>query len=537
MSAGDRKQRIARDIIHDFNIRPRLKNNKGTAILVAASIYDACHYLRIFTGTPFGQYCGIVTSYEPNHNAISREPAGSDERYKFDTYTRHVLTADQSTTQYEQDIKERFIKEPANCKLLIVVSKLLTGFDAPSCTYIYLDNQMRDHNLFQAICRTNRLDGEDKDYGYIVDYKELFEQVQTSIAVYNSEELETEDSGQDSNILLKDHLAEGRQQLETAREALAYLCEPVPLSETTGTKEIENYVHYFCGYAENPNDLDTTEPLRITFYKSVATFIRAYATLSRDLEDAGYTPTDIRTLEQDARFYTEVRAAIKTYASEELDVRRFEGDMRHLINSYIQADGTERLGDLSNVSLTAAIIETGIHDAIAQKLNRNKRLSNNAIAETIINNIRKTIIRDQLTDPKFYEEMSKLLDDLIAQKREDTDAYQDFLTEAEALVNKLDRQEPADDVPTQLQGKPGAIVLFNNLASIAATSFECPEDEEERSAIALALDTAMRENAPANWKGDKIRENEVLNAIFPIMNKDHTATQAIFDIIKAQSAY
>jgi type I restriction enzyme R subunit len=59
----------------------------------------------------------------------------------------------------------RFITEPANLKLLIVVSKLLTGFDAPSCTYIYLDNELHDHNLFQAICRTNRLDGDDKDYG------------------------------------------------------------------------------------------------------------------------------------------------------------------------------------------------------------------------------------------------------------------------------------------------------------------------------------------------------------------------------------
>jgi type I restriction enzyme R subunit len=115
----------------------------------------------------------MITSYEPNHNAISREPANSDERYKFDTYTKHVLKAGQTTKQYEDEMKRRFIEEPANCKLLIVVSKLLTGFDAPSCTYIYLDNDLHDHNLFQAICRTNRLDGDDKDYGHIVDFKEL----------------------------------------------------------------------------------------------------------------------------------------------------------------------------------------------------------------------------------------------------------------------------------------------------------------------------------------------------------------------------
>ena len=91
MSAGERKQRIIADIIEDFSLKPRLNNDRGTAILVVASIYDACHYFRLLQNTSFGPYCGIITSYEPNHNAISREPANSDERYKFDTYTQHVL--------------------------------------------------------------------------------------------------------------------------------------------------------------------------------------------------------------------------------------------------------------------------------------------------------------------------------------------------------------------------------------------------------------------------------------------------------------
>ena len=151
-SAGERKQRIITNIIEDFSLKPRLNSDRGTAILVAASIYDACHYFRLFQNTSFGQYCGIITSYEPNHNAISREPANSDERYKFDTYVQHVLSNGQTTKHYEDEMKRRFIEEPANCKLLIVVSKLLTGFDAPSCTYIYLDNRLHDHNLFQAIC-------------------------------------------------------------------------------------------------------------------------------------------------------------------------------------------------------------------------------------------------------------------------------------------------------------------------------------------------------------------------------------------------
>jgi type I restriction enzyme, R subunit len=531
MSAGERKQRIIADIIHDFGVQPRLNNDRGTAILVAASIYDACHYFRLFQNTSFGKYCGIITSYEPNHNAISREPKDSDERYKFDTYTQYVLLKDQTTKDYEDNTKQRFIDEPANLKLLIVVSKLLTGFDAPSCTYIYLDNELRDHNLFQAICRTNRLDGDDKDYGHIVDYKELFEKVQDSIAVYTSDELDIDEGGDDGNVAVKDRLKEGKAQLDAAREALRYLCEPVAMP-----RDIEQYLYYFCGDANDPAALLNTEPLRIAFYKSVATYLRAYAEAAQNLEDAGYSSADIVALEEEIEFYSDTRMAMKRHSGEELDIKPYEADMRHLINTYIQADLAEDLGNLSSLSLTELIIETGIHDAIAKKLNQKGKLSRNAVAEGIINNVRKTIIRDQLTDPKFYDEISKLLEDLIKQKCDDTIAYENFLKKAEELVTKMAVKNKGSH-PSLLNGHPAAIALFNNLASIPAVTFVCPTDDDDKARLALELDQAMREQAPAGWKGDDTREKQVLNALFPIISRDRVATQAIFEIIKNQPTY
>ena len=399
MSAGERKQRIIANIIEDFSLKPRLNNDRGTAILVAASIYDACHYFRLFQNTPFGRYCGIITSYEPVAAAISREPADSDERYKFDTYTQHLLRNHKTTKQYEDEAKRRFIEEPANMKLLIVVSKLLTGFDAPSCTYIYLDNELHDHNLFQAICRTNRLDGDDKDYGHIVDFKELFGDVQQAIAVYNSDELDMDEGcGGDNNVHLKDWLEEGKKKLDEAREALRYLCEPVPLP-----REVEQFLHYFCGDAANANALAETEALRISFYKAVAVFVRAFAAVAQDLSEAGYSAAEAAAVQREVEFYSEIRGAIKKHSGEELDIKPYEADMRHLINTYIQADPAADLGELGEMSLTELIIRTGIHDAIARKLNEKGKLSRNAIAEGIINNVRKTIIREQLTDPRFYE--------------------------------------------------------------------------------------------------------------------------------------
>jgi type I restriction enzyme R subunit len=541
MSAGERKQRIIASIIEDFTLKPRLNNDRGTAILVAASIYDACHYYRLLQNTSFGPYCGIITSYEPNHNAISREPPNSDERYKFDTYTEHVLEYGQTTKQYEDEAKRRFIEEPANCKLLIVVSKLLTGFDAPSCTYIYLDNELRDHNLFQAICRTNRLDGDDKDYGHIVDFKELFGDVQQAIAVYSSDELDIDEGGGgDNNVHLKNWLEEGKKQLDEAREVLRYQCEPV-----SPPREVEQFLRYYCGDAANANALTETEALRVAFYKAVAVFARAYSAIAQDLTAAGYSDAEAAAMQMDFDFFVEMRAAIKRHSGEELDIKPYEADMRHLINSYIQADAAADLGELGELSLTELIIKTGIHDAIAKKLNEKGKLSRNAIAEGIINNVRKTIVRDRLTDPRFYEQMSLLLEDLIKQSRADTAAYDEFLRKAEELARKLATKQSDDGTPAALHGRREATVIYNNLPRILAAGRGWPDAVAEPSPtqddalvkLALEIDRTIRERAPAGWKGDETRERQVLNALFPLLDRNREATQALFEIVKNQPGY
>ena len=541
MSSAERKQRIIASIVEDFSLKPRLNSDRGTAILVAASIYDACHYYSLFQNTTFGPSCGIVTSYEPNHNAISREPPQSDERYKFDTYTKHVLADRQSTKQYEDEAKRRFIEEPAQMKLLIVVSKLLTGFDAPSCTYIYLDNELHDHNLFQAICRTNRLDGDDKTYGHIVDFKELFSDVEEAIAVYSSDELDTDPgNGGDNNVHLKDWLGEGSKKLDEAREALRYLCEPVP-----PPRELEQYLHYFCGDSADSTALGENEPQRISFYKAVADYVRAFAAVTQDLTDAGYSDAKAVVIRNEVKFYEEIRSAVKKVSGEELDIKPYESDMRHLLNMYVQADPATDLGALSGLSLTEAIVETGIHDAVARELNARGTLSKKAIAEGIINNIRKTIIRARLTDPRFYEQMSKLLDDLIKQSREDAASYEEFLQSAEALAKRLHASQPGDNVPAELHGRREATAIFNNLPQILTAGRTDTDgaagssavDEDERLRLAIEIDRVMRDHAPAGWKGDQAREAQVQNALFPLLNRNRRATSALFELVRNQPGY
>ncbi|MCC7212952.1 MAG: HsdR family type I site-specific deoxyribonuclease, partial [Candidatus Brocadia sp.] len=205
LSSRSRLEKIVSDIVFDFNVKPRLNSDMGNAILVASSIYEACRYFELFQTTGLKGKCAIVTSYNPSTRDITTEDTGAntetEKEYIYNIY--RSLPGNKSTERYEDAAKEKFIKEPSNMKLLVVVDKLLTGFDAPPCTYLYIDKSMQDHGLFQAICRVNRLDSDDKEFGYIVDYKDLFRKVENAVAVYTSElDYDTFEKG-DVDVLLK----------------------------------------------------------------------------------------------------------------------------------------------------------------------------------------------------------------------------------------------------------------------------------------------------------------------------------------------
>ncbi|HCF38189.1 MAG TPA: restriction endonuclease subunit R, partial [Thermosipho africanus] len=182
LSSKSRLSKIVNDIIFDMETKDRLQNGRGNAILVAGSIYEACKYYELFQAEGFKK-CAIISSYVPNVNDLKGETTGEDADTesieKYEIYQK--MLNGKKPEEFEEEVKKQFINDPAQMKLLIVVDKLLTGFDAPPATYLYIDKKMQDHGLFQAICRVNRLDGEDKEYGYIVDYKDLFKSLEKSV--------------------------------------------------------------------------------------------------------------------------------------------------------------------------------------------------------------------------------------------------------------------------------------------------------------------------------------------------------------------
>jgi type I restriction enzyme, R subunit len=516
LSSHSRMEKVVSDIVFDFNVKPRLSNDKGNAILVASSIYEACRYFELFQKTELKNKCAVITSYNPKTSDITTEDTGAntetDKEFIYKTYSD--LLGEKSTEAYEDSAKEKFIKEPANMKLLVVVDKLLTGFDAPSCTYLYIDKSMQDHGLFQAICRVNRLDSDDKQFGYIVDYKDLFKKVENAVAVYTSE-LDYDDmNSADCDVLLQDRLKLGRERLDGAIEAAELLCEPV-----LPPKSMMEYLHYFCGNTEIPQELKDREIQRTALYKATVALIRAYANIADDMAAAGYSAHEVEHIKARLDFYLSLRESIRKASGETLDLKSYEADMRYLIDHYIEAQNSKVISPFGDMSLLEIIVKTGIADAINDLPNEIKG-SKEAVAETIENNVRSKIIKDHLLDPAYFEEMSRLLDEIIRERKTKAIAYEAYLIKIAELAKQVQIGIVAN-TPASLN-TPAKRAIYNNLGS----------DE----ALALQVDAAIKKVKQAAFRGNIAKENVIKAEIYKILNSVDEVNR-IFEIIKQQAEY
>lgn len=547
LSSRSRMERVVEDIIFDFSVKPRLSNERGNAILIASSIYEACKYFELFQKTVFKGKCAVVTSYNPLTRDATLEDTGAntetDKLYIYNTYTALLRDKGMANTEaYEDYAKKMFKEQPANMKLLVVVDKLLTGFDAPSCTYLYIDKSMQDHGLFQAICRTNRLDGDDKDFGYIVDYKDLFKNLVNekgtgALQVYTSE-LDHSAGGADSEILLQERLSKGRERLDNALNIVEMLCEPIQPPQG----ELE-HIHYFCGNTEIAEDLTEHEPQRVALYKATVALVRAYANIADELGRAGYSAAEIQRINQALDRYLKLREIIRNASGESLDLKAYEADMRHLIDTYIEADEPRKISPFDDMPLLELIVKTGIANAINSRLGGLKG-NKDAIAESIENNVRKKIIKEHLSDPAFYDKMSTLLDEIIAARKAKAIEYEAYLKRIAELVKQVEVGH-APDTPVQLN-TPGRRALYNilmqGLSSGGTFRVAEPSASYETAAkdgaleLAMRIDQAVKHERPDSWRGVQAKENVIKTALLAIL-KNVEDVERVFLIIRQQKEY
>ena len=523
LSSKSRINRIVMGIIYDISTQADLASERATAMLVASSIYEACRYFDLFNQTELKGRCAIITSYDPKARDITKEETGAntetDKQFIYNSYTKLLETVQprpgQSRTEaYEDQAKRLFVNEPARMKLLIVVDKLLTGFDAPSCRVLYIDKSMQDHGLFQAICRTNRLDGEDKKYGCIVDYKDLFKKVQNAITVYSDADLDHTAAGADPNVVLQDRLKKAKQRLDLALEQEQLLAESVPPPQ-----DEEAILLLFVGASDQADARQQQEPLRVAYYKTVAELMRAYAAIANELSQAGYSTKEVRALIEQRDRALEWRQLIRLAAGENLDLKDYEADMRFLIDAYIVAEESRKISAFDDLPLLQLIEKLGLQTAIEQSLGKGAN-NKEAIAETIENNVGRTIRSENANDPAFYDRMSQVLEEIIRLRKQNAITYEQYLQRVAELARRLIAK--TDDTTPKELNTDGKRALCSNLNGDVQ--------------LALRVDGAVRQARPDGWRRVQAKENLIKAALFNEL-QDPDEVERIFAVVFAQSEY
>jgi type I restriction enzyme R subunit len=416
--------------------------------------------------------------------------------------------------QFDKDTKETFKKYPAQMKLLIVVDKLLTGFDAPTATYLYIDKSLQDHGLFQAICRVNRLEAEDKTYGYIVDYKDLFGNIKRAMEEYTSGAFEKYDKS-DIQGLLKNRFKEAKDELEDLLEQGRRMIEPVEPPKRT-----PEFIKFFCGDTSNSQDLNDNEQRRLSFYKCVAAIVRAFANIANELNQCGYSATDADKLKVEINQFVSIRDEIKLASGDYIDLKAYEPAMRHLIDTYINAKESTKISAFDDEDMTLMNLIVLKGEAFVHDLPEGIRKDQKAVAETIEHNLRKVIIEERPTNPKYFDTMAEVLNSLIEDRKNEVKDYEKYLQEIIELAKNVAEPEHSRSYPTSINTKAKQ-ALYDNL------------DGDEN--LTMVLDEAVRYTKKHNWRGDKLKEREIINVL-----KDHLPSEdidSIFDIIKNQSDY
>jgi len=236
-----------------------------------------------------------------------------------------------------------------------------------------------------------------------------------------------------------------------------------------------------------------------------------------------------------------LRETIRRASGEVLDLKTYEADMRHLIDTYIEASDPRKISPFENMGLLEVILKSGIHEAIKGKM---KGSGKEAVAESIENNVRSKIIREHAHDPAFYGKMSDLLKEVIHFRKRKADEYEEYLKKIAELVKNVS-QGHAGQIPEVLRNSPARRAIYNNLKdSVVLREPEGVKGLKEAAAksgdpvlsLAVLVDEAVRRSCQDGWRGVETRERAIKRELFEMLSNDDEV-ERIFPIIKAQKEY
>lgn len=535
-STKERIERIGYSILDDLNYG-LLKHDWCNAMLIAGSIFQAYRYYKFFSSSDLKGRCAVVTSYDPTDSDIANNSADNNKtteaKFKYDWAKKSFEEAGvKNADEYEKWAKELFVKRPAQMKLLIVVNKLLTGFDAPCATILYIDNEIKDHTLFQAVCRVNRL-GEDikddkgdiivkthKEFGRIVDFKNLFNSIENVVTKFNDGSGFEGLDDVDIDGLLDSAVNKCKEKLLAVTEAYEGL---KTIWESKSLNDLEALSEYYI------KEYDGEEPAqtrRNIMYSITGSMVTAYNNMSDYFSKTDLTAEQINHFASLSREAGTVQRKVKQKSGDDFDPKTLDPDMRQLLDQHIRAEDAETfIPSSADFSFLDHINDnTDVEEATEKAIHEAGGNANGA-AEAIEGKARRVNTDWNSGDAEEYRLFSDKLQALLEELKARNATAKEKI---EALIEHIKAIKHGNDAPYDLANKRSK-ALWNNRAA-----WHAPEDKDETIHIIKTIDEFIYKNAGRNWQDPDSNASwdlrDDLQALFPAMTE-----QDIYEIYRLAS--
>ena len=335
------------------------------------------------------------------------------------------------------------------------------------------------------------MDDDSKEYGYIIDYKDLFNSIEDAFNDYTGDAFDGY-AKEDVEGLLKSRLDMANSRLQETLEEIRALCEPVEKPHETA-----QYMAYFCkADFSDEAGVKVDQEKRTKLYKLTRSLIRTYAEIASDMTSLGFDEDAANEIKKEVGHYEKVYEEIQVASGDYIDMKMYESGMRHLIDSYIRAEDSQVISSFDDLSLIQLLVKEGQSaiDALPAGIRNNRE----NVAEVIRSNVRRLIVDRQSVNPGYYDRMSNILNDLIEQSKAEVEDYEEYLKKLIELAKMVGNPQSSTSYPTEIKTAAQA-ALYDNLGN----------DVE----LALKVDNAIMTSKQDNWKNNPIKTKIVRIAI------------------------
>lgn len=496
-STNARIKRIALDISEHF-----IEGYKDTgfkAMLATNYKRDAIRYLECFE--QFGDLsCAVVISPPDMREGVDDVDEGADDLVV--SFWNKMMQQYGDADRYEEAIKNRFCD--GEIDILIVCSKLLTGFDAPLCQVLYIDKELKEHGLLQAIARTNRLH-EGKDYGLIVDYRGLIEKLDTAMDMYSGAGLENFDGGDLKGVVVDVMAAVGN--LRSAYTQLVELFAPV--GSISDTEAVEVFL--------------ADDKVRQDFYTLLCAFGRALHLVLNAEQAYNALGKEERQKYQDTFiFFSKVRRSVKLQYCDAIDNAEYEPLMQNLLDTHLSVAGLKKI---------TSPIDILNKDDFEKELEELGSLRSKA--DAIASRMTRSISEKRDENPAYYDSFSKRIRDALALYKEKVISEAEYLAKMRTIMEDYHAGRSTVSYPERIKNNVHAQAFFGVLTAL----FDEVEDERITpdfvAEVSEEITKIVASHSQVDWTNNKTihdRISQDIDDLFYKYEKEH-GLKLSFDLI------